>query len=102
MVEDVGPQPRLAGRGLALEGEAPGLEAGPLGDESRRLEQLVAVRVAGGEDPRGQGVRREDDVRIRAADAVGKQLDEARLVVPALDEAQLGPSSDRQSELLAV
>ena len=40
-----------------------------LRDEARRLEQLVLVRVALGEDPRGQGVRGEDDVRVGAADA---------------------------------
>ena len=34
-----------------------------LGDETARLEQLVAVRVALVEDARRQRVRREDDVR---------------------------------------
>ena len=102
VVEDVGPEPRLAGRRLALEGEAPRGQARRLGDEARRLEQLVAVGVAGVEDPRRQRVRREDDVRAGAAHAVGEQLDEARLVVPALDEAQLRAAVERTLELLAV
>ena len=88
VVEDVGAEPRLAGRRLALEGEAPLRQARRLGDEARRLEQLVAVRVAGGDDPRGQRVRREDDVRVGAAHARREELDEARLVVPALDEVE--------------
>ena len=48
------------------------------------------VRVALGEDPRGQGVRGEDDVRVESAprNALGEQLDEAGLVAPALDEAR--------------
>ena len=77
-------------------------EARRLGDEPRRLEQLVAVRVAGLEDPRRQRVRGEDDVRVGAADAVGEQLDEAGLVVPALDEAELRAAGERTLELLPV
>ena len=46
MVEDVGAEPRLAGRRLALERERPVLDTGRLGDEPRRLEQLLLVRVA--------------------------------------------------------
>ena len=84
-----GPSHGSPGRGLALEGEAPLCETGRLGDEPRRLEQLVAVRVAGLEDPRRQRVRGEDDVRVGAAHPIGEQLDEAGLVVPALDEAEL-------------
>ena len=64
-----------------------------LGDEPRRLEQLVAVRIARLEDSRRQRVRREDDVRVGAADAIGEQLHEAGLVVPALDEAQLSAAA---------
>ena len=63
--EDVRAEPRLPGRALALERERPVGNAGLLGDESRRLEQLVAVRVALGEDPLRQAVGREDDVRVR-------------------------------------
>ncbi len=95
MVEDVRPEPRLARRRLALEGEAPLRQARRLGDEPRRLEQLVAIRVAGLEDPRGQRVRGEDDVRVGAADPVGEQLDEAGLVVPALDEVELRAAGER-------
>src|SRR5438270_7592086 len=102
MLEDVRAEPRLARRGLALEGEAPGVEAGRFGNETRSLEELVAIRVAGVEDARGQRVRGEDDVRVGAADAVGEQLDEAGLVVPALDEAQLRPARERPLELIAV
>ena len=50
----------------------------------------------------GQRVRREDDVRVRAADLVGEQLDEAGLVVPAVDEAQLGAVVERLLELVAI
>ena len=60
------------------------------------LEQLVLVRVALVEDARGEAVRGEDDVRVGAADAVGEELDEARLVVPALDEAELGAAGERR------
>ena len=102
VVEDVRPEPRLAGRRLALEGEAPLAEARRLGDEPRRLEQLVAVRIARVDDPRRQRVRREDDMRVGAANPVGEQLDEAGLVVPAVDEAQLGAAGERTLELLAV
>ena len=47
-------------------------------------------------------MRGEDDVRVGAAHAVGEQLDEAGLVVPALDEAQLAAAGERALELLAV
>ena len=50
----------------------------------------------------GQRVRGEDDVRVGAANAVGEQLDEAGLVVPALDEAELRAAGERALELLAV
>src|SRR3954447_14352946 len=46
MVEDVGPEPGLAGRRGALVGERPVAEARALGDEARRLVQLALVRVA--------------------------------------------------------
>ena len=51
------------------------------------------------EDARRQAVRGEDDVRVGAADAVGEELDEARLVVPALDEprARRGPRAPSSS-----
>ena len=84
-----GPEPRLAGRALALEGERPAVEGDrrPLRDETRGLEKLVSIRVAVGEDPLGQAVRGEDDVGIGSADAVGEDGDEGLVVVPALDEA---------------
>jgi hypothetical protein len=41
-------------------------------------------------------------VRVGAADATGEQLDEAGLVVPALDEAQLCSARKRPFQLLAV
>ena len=102
VVEDVGPEPRLAGRRLALEGERPCLERCALCDELGGLEQLVLVRVARLEDARRQRVRREDDVRVRAAHALGEEVDEARLVVPALDERELGAAAERVFELLPV
>ena len=74
-----------------------------LGDEARRLQQLVLVRVALGEDPRRQRVRGEDDVRVafRARGRRGTSTN-AGLVVPALDEAQLRAAVERLLELLAV
>jgi hypothetical protein len=52
MVDDVGPEPRLAGRRFALEREAPVVlgKTGALGDQSRCLEQLLLVGVSLGED----------------------------------------------------
>ena len=92
VLEDVRAEPRLAGRRLALEGERPLVDARALGDEARRLEQLVAVRVALVEDPRRQRVRGEDDVRgdllLEATIVRREQLDEAGVVAPALDEAR--------------
>ena len=78
------------------------MQTGGLRDEATRLEKLSLVGIAELGDPRGQRVRREDGVRVGAADAVGEQLDEARLVVPALDEAQLRAAGQRAFELLAV
>ena len=98
-----GPEPRLARRRLALEGEAPVVaDAGLLGDQARGLEQLVAVRIARVEDPRGQRVRREDDMGVRSANAAGEELDEPRLVVPAVDERELGAARERLLQLVAV
>ena len=102
MVEDVRAEPRLAGLRLALEAEAPVGEAGALRHEAAGLQELVLVRVALGEDPLGEAVRGEDDVRVGAAHAVREQLDEAGLVVPALDEAQLGAAGERLLDLVAV
>ena len=50
----------------------------------------------------GQRVRREDDVRVGAADALGEELDEAGLVVPALDEVELRAAGERRLELRPV
>ena len=108
MVEDVRAEPWLAGRRLALKGEAPLLaDSGRRRDEPRGLEQLRLVRVAEREDPLRQRVGGEDDVRAAldeggAADAAGEQVDEAGLFVPALDEPQLGAAGDRTLELVAV
>src|SRR5438067_9752506 len=41
-------------------------------------------------------------MRVGAADTIGKQLDEAGLVVPTLDEAELPAAAERTLELLAV
>src|SRR5436190_23133143 len=41
-------------------------------------------------------------MRRRPTNAVGQQLDEAWLVVPAVDEDELGTTRDRGFELLAV
>ena len=69
VLEDVRPEPGLARRRLALERERPLLDARLLGDEPRRLEQLVLVGVALVEDPRRQRVGREDDVGVGAPNA---------------------------------
>ena len=73
-----------------------------VGDELRGLEQLVAVWVALVEDARRQRVRGEDDVRARSANAVGEERDEPGVVVPALDEGELGAVVERVFELVAV
>ena len=58
------------------------------------------VRIAFGEDPLGQAVRREDDVRVGSAHAVGEER-EIRLVgVPALDEAKLRAVAEGRFEPL--
>ena len=104
LVEDVRPEPRLAGRARALEGERPALaEARALGDEARGLEQLLAVGVAVGQDPLRQRVRREDDPGVGSADAGGDHVHEGRVVVPALDQHELGLAAvQRRLEPLAV
>ena len=102
VVEDVGAEPGLPGLRLALEGERPVVHPGRGGHERRRLEQLVAVGISLREDPRRQRVRREDHVRIGAANPVGEERDEARVVVPALDERARRPPPERPLELLAV
>ncbi len=102
MVEDVRPEPRLARRRLTLEREAPVLKARRLGNEPGGLQELILVGIPPVEDPRGQRVRGEDDMGLGAADAVCEQLDETRLLVPALDEAQLPATAERPLELLAI
>ena len=47
-------------------------------------------------------MRREDHVGVGAANTLGEQVDEAGLLVPALDEAQLCASGERMLELFAV
>ena len=79
LVEDVGAEPGLAGRALALERERPAVEPGALGHELRGLEELIPVRIALVEDPRGKAVRGEDDVRVGPANTVGEHV-EVRLV----------------------
>ena len=100
--EDVGTEPRLAGRALALEGERPVADSAALGDERRGLQELVAVGIALGEDPLREAVRGEDDVRVGAAHAVGQELDVRLVVVPALHEGELGAAVERILEPVAV
>ena len=107
MVEDVGTEPRLAGRRLALEGERPPVaERCALGNQPRGLEERVAVRVAGLEDPRGKRVRGEDDVRRaitrRDADAIGQELHEPFVRPPLADEPRLDATRDGCVEQLLV
>ncbi len=67
-----------------------------------RLQELVLIGIALVEDAGGEAVRREDDVRLRAADAPGQESDEPRVVVPALDEGDLRTARDGLLELLPV
>ena len=59
-----GPSHGSPGRRLALEGERPLVRPGALGNETRGLEQLVAVGIALVEDAGGQRMRGEDDVLV--------------------------------------
>ena len=97
VVEDVRPEPGLAGRGLALVGERPSVELRLVGYQPRRRQQLPLVGVALVEDARREAVGGEDDVGLRAADAVGEERDEAGIVVPAVDEGQAARPSSASS-----
>ena len=44
----------------------------------------------------------EHNVRLGAANAIRQQVDEARLVMPALDEGKLGAATERGFQLLPV
>src|SRR5438552_1525626 len=100
VVEDVRSEPRLARRRLALKRKRPYVFFRVGCDEPRGLEQLVAVRIAVGEDAGWQRMRREDDVRVAVADPVGEQPDEAGLVVPALDEGEPRAPGPRALQLV--
>ena len=103
VVEDVRPEP-AARRSATRSGTRTTSRRAPARSaiEPRRLEQLVLVRIARFEDPRGQRVGGEDDVCVGSADAVRQQLDEAGLVVPAVDEGELGAAVESALELAAV
>ena len=104
--EDVGPEPGLSGRRLALKGERPVVDPAHIRHESARLEQSVPVGVSGVEDPRGKRVGGEDDVGrsfpSRVADTAGEQLDERGVGAPLPDEARLHATAGRGVELLLV
>ena len=102
VIEDVRAEPRLAGRRLALKRERPVRDAGFLRDETRRLVELILVRIALGENARRQRVRGEDHVPRSSAHAVRNEVDERRKVVPALDEAKLRAIAERLLELRAI
>ena len=106
MVEDVRAEPRLARRGVALERERPVVDARLLRDEPARLEQLVAIRVALGEDARsGSECAVKTTWRrpgARSPHTLRQQLDEAGLGAPALHERELGPAGERLLELAPV
>src|SRR5439155_13014008 len=102
VVEDVGPEPGLTRLGLALEGERPCLERCALCDQLGGLEELLFVWVARIENAGGQRMSGEDDMGVRSAHALRDQLDEARLVVPALDERELGSTAEPAFQLVAV
>ena len=79
------------------------VDPGRLGHEARRLEQLVAVGIALVEDPGRQRVGGEDDVLVFLRHKpLREQRDEAGLVAPALDEAQVRAAGDRVDELRPV
>ena len=73
VVEDVRPEPRLTRRRLALEGEAPVVDAGALRDQGGCFEQLVTVRVALSSIRAGSECAVKTTWRSRAAHAVGQQ-----------------------------
>src|SRR4029453_10477711 len=88
LLQDVGPEPRLAGGTGALESKGTVGDAGPLAKEPRGLEQLVAVRVAFSEDPLRERVRREHDVAVEAPHALRQHLKERLPRGPALAERE--------------
>ena len=102
LFEHIRPEPGLAGRARALEGERPALQTRPFRDETRGLEQLLAVGIALVEDPLGQRVRGEDHPRVGGAHAVGENVQEPGMVVPALDERDFRAAGDGSVEALSV
>jgi hypothetical protein len=95
VVEDVWPEPRLTRGRLGLVREGPLGQVRGGGDETRGLEELLLVGVALVEDAGRERVRGEDDVRVGAADARREEVDEPIVVVPALDEDELGAAGER-------
>src|SRR5918995_1683947 len=102
VIDDVRAEPGLPGRALALERERPVVQAGPPGDELRRAEQLVLVGISHRQDPLRKRVRREDDVGVCPAHPVGQHVEERLVVVPALDEDELGAPVEPRLEPLAI
>src|SRR5262249_11989939 len=99
IIEDIRPQPGLAGHAGALVAEAPLAQAEQLGDPSRALLKLLRVWVAPSQDFRRQAVsaeqhqhlfaRRGREFRQRRYDPIGDQAAEQWVLVPALDEMEL-------------
>ena len=103
LLEDVGAEPRLAGRDSRSGTRTTSVRA-PARSATRRAVSSSWSWYGSPvvEDPRGQAVRREDDVR-RPCRARGRRGRRERLVVvPALDEAELGAAGERSLEPLAV
>src|SRR5438094_374728 len=102
LLQDVRSEPRFSGRTGALESERPVREPGALGDEARALEELVAVGIAVPQDSLRQRVSGEDDVAVEPADTLGQSLEERFVVVPALDEDELGSPFESPLQPLPV
>ena len=62
---------------------------------------MVAVGIAS-HSSHGQRVGGEDDVAVEAANAFGQDVEERPVVVPALDEDELGPALQRALQPLPV
>ena len=103
LVEDVRAEPRLAGR-RSRSGRRTTTTRGPRASATSCdvSSSWSLVRVALVEDPRRKAVSGEDHVRVRAADPVGEHVQVRLVVVPALDEPELGAACEALLQPLAV
>ena len=90
-----GPSHGSPGRARALEGERPVARAPARSRDEPRTSRAAGLGT-GRRSSRmrsGRRVRGEDDVGVGAADAVGEDVEERLVVVPALDEHELGAAA---------